>query len=64
VYIFGACIQLAVIPLLLPIDTHEVRAKLSQGTGPRANWLALGALFALLTFLIGMTIYVTLQKLG
>ncbi len=64
VYVLGAAIQLAAALLLWPIDPGETRRKLPlpEGTGP--NRLAVGALIALLVFLIGMTIYVTWQKLG
>jgi MFS transporter, PAT family, beta-lactamase induction signal transducer AmpG len=61
VYIAIAVVQLAVTLLLIPIDPHETRAKLPL---PRLNVVGLVALFALLAFLIYMTVQKTRALVG
>lgn len=56
VYLLAGGIQLAVTLLLLPIDPSEARRTLPLPPGTRPNRLAIGALLALLAFLIYMTI--------
>ena len=64
VYIVAAAIQVTITLLLWPIDPLETRNKLPLPEGKRLNVLGLGPLILLLLFLIGMTAYVTWQKLG
>jgi hypothetical protein len=52
------------VGLLAWIDPSEVRSKLPLPDGLRANRSGLYALLALLVFLIAMTGYVTLDKVG
>jgi hypothetical protein len=56
--------QLAGVSLLLFIDPGETRRSLPFPDGVRPRRYGLFALLALLGFLIVMTVYVTLQKLG
>ena len=62
VYIAAGCMQLAVIPLLVPIDPGESRRKLRDDSPIR--WLGIVALLALLAVLVGMTGYITAKRLG
>jgi MFS transporter, PAT family, beta-lactamase induction signal transducer AmpG len=56
VYIFGACVQLAITLLLWPIDLGETRRKLPFPAGTRPARFGLVALFALLAVVIAVTI--------
>jgi PAT family beta-lactamase induction signal transducer AmpG len=62
VYIAAAIAQVAITFMLIPIDPHQTRRELTDDT--RIKWVGIGALFALLLFLVGMTAYVTLKRLG
>ena len=64
VYLFGAASQIAVTMLLLAIDPTETRRKLPFPEGTKVDRKGPFALLALLVFLIGMTGYVTMQKIG
>ncbi len=64
VYLAAAGFQLAITLLVWPIDPRQSRRELPPPAGTRVNWLGIGALLGLLGFLIVMTIYVTLQRLG
>jgi PAT family beta-lactamase induction signal transducer AmpG len=64
IYIVAAIVQVAAAGLLVLIDPTESRRKLPLPEGARQNRAGLYALVALLLFLIGMTAYVTLQKVG
>jgi PAT family beta-lactamase induction signal transducer AmpG len=64
IYLVAAVIQLSAVGLLAWIDPSEVRSKLPLPDGLRANRSGLYALLALLVFLIAMTGYVTLDKVG
>jgi len=63
VYLLAAGIQLVVMLLLWPIDPGETRRRLPLPEGTRPNRLAIGALFALLAFLIYMTARAILKAL-
>jgi PAT family beta-lactamase induction signal transducer AmpG len=63
VFIFGAGIQVMVTLLLIPIDPGETRRKLPLPEGTPPNRFAVGALFALITFLIYMTVRALRQAL-
>jgi len=63
-YILGAAIQLTIMLLLWPIDPGETRRKLPLPEGTRPNRFARVALFGLLAFLIAMTVYTIVLKLG
>ncbi len=64
VYLVAGSIQVLVTLLLWPIDPGETRAKLPLPAGARVNRFALAVVFSLLAILIGLTIYVTVLKLG
>lgn len=63
VYIFAACVQLAVTLLLVPIDPRETRTKLPLPEGTRPAPLGIAALAALLALLIAMTVRSLLESL-
>jgi hypothetical protein len=48
--------------LWIPIDPHQTRRELNDAT--RINTLGIVALLALVTFLVGMTCYITAKNLG
>jgi PAT family beta-lactamase induction signal transducer AmpG len=62
VYFAAAALQMAIPLLLLPIDPKQARGELTD-TSP-IRWPGVGALLALLVFLVGMTAYVTAKRLG
>lgn len=62
VFIAAAVWQIAVAFLLIPIDEHQTRRELRDDAPIR--WLGIGALLALLLFLVVMTAYVTAKRLG
>ena len=64
IYLVAAAVQIGAALLLLAIDPMETRNKLPLPEGQRARTTGLWALLALLAFLVVMTGYVTLQKLG
>jgi MFS transporter, PAT family, beta-lactamase induction signal transducer AmpG len=64
VYIFGACLQLAITLLLVPIDLGETRRKLPLPEGQRPGRFALVSLFALLAVVVGLTIRAILKALA
>jgi MFS family permease len=61
IYIFAAVCQVVMTFVLLPIDPTQTK-KLTDKT--KINELGVAALLALLLFLVGMTTYVTLKRLG
>jgi PAT family beta-lactamase induction signal transducer AmpG len=64
VYLVAAAMELTAVALLVFIDPGETRRKLPFPEGTRPKRYGLFALLALLVFLIVMTGYVTVQKLG
>lgn len=64
VYLVAAAMQLTGASLLVFIDPTETRRKLPLPDGTRPPRYGLFALLALLVFLIVMTGYITMQKLG
>jgi MFS transporter, PAT family, beta-lactamase induction signal transducer AmpG len=62
VYLVAAAIQLAGTLILVPIDPRQTRRELRDDSPIR--WPGVGALLALLAFLVAMTGYITLQRLG
>lgn len=62
VFFVAAAIQLGMTFVLIPIDPGQTRRELREDTPIR--WLGIGALLALLVFLVGMTTYVTMKRLG
>ena len=62
VFIAAAAWQVAVAVFLLPIDPHETRRELRDDS--RIRPFGIGALLALLAFLVVMTAYVTAKRLG
>lgn len=62
VYLAAAIVQVAVTFVLLPIDPMQTRRELTPAG--RIRWIGVGALLALLGFLVAMTVYVTLRRLG
>jgi hypothetical protein len=63
VYIFGACVQLAITLLLWPIDLGETRRKLPFPEGTRPGRLAIVSLFGLLAVVIAVTVRSILKLL-
>jgi len=64
IYVVAAVIQLAITMLLVPIDPGEARRKVPLPPATRVPRAGLAALVVLLAVLIGMTVYITVQKLG
>jgi PAT family beta-lactamase induction signal transducer AmpG len=64
IWLVAAGIQLGVILLLLPIDPGQTRRELPFPAGVPLPRFGVVAMLTLLVFLIGMTGYVTVQKLG
>jgi PAT family beta-lactamase induction signal transducer AmpG len=64
VYLVAAAMELTAVALLVFIDPGETRRKLPFPEGTRPPPYGLFALLALLVFLIVMTGYITMQKLG
>lgn len=62
VYLVAAGYQVAILALLVPIDPHQTRRELNDAS--RINTIGIAALLALVTFLVGMTVYVTAKNLG
>lgn len=60
IYLFAACVQVAIIPLLLAIDTTELRRKLPL---PRVNRSGIIALVAVIAFLVIMTVRASMKYL-
>ena len=61
IYLVAAVCQVVMTFVLLPIDPAQTKG-LTDKT--KINQLGVGALLALLVFLVGMTAYVTLKRLG
>jgi PAT family beta-lactamase induction signal transducer AmpG len=64
IYLLAAALEVTAAALLLFIDPGETRRKLPFPEGTRPPPYGLFALLALLVFLIVMTGYITMQKLG
>jgi MFS transporter, PAT family, beta-lactamase induction signal transducer AmpG len=64
IWMVGATCQVAVLLLLLPIDAGQTRRDLPYPPGMRVPRAGTVALLGLLVFLIGVTGYMTYQKLG
>lgn len=64
IWAIAACAQLAITVLLIPIDPNQTRRDLPFPAGTRIPRFGSAAVLALLVFLIGMTGYITLQKVG
>jgi PAT family beta-lactamase induction signal transducer AmpG len=62
VYLAAAALQMTIPLLLLPIDPAQSRRELADTTPIR--WPGVGALLAILVFLVAMTAYVTAKRLG
>ena len=62
IWLFAALFQIAIMLLLLPIDPREARTRLPLAQRPPLTGIV--ALIVLLLFLINMTGYITLQKVG
>jgi PAT family beta-lactamase induction signal transducer AmpG len=62
VFLAAAVYQVMITFVLLPIDPLQTRRELKDDG--RIRWLGISALFGLLAFLVVMTVYVTMKRLG
>jgi len=63
-YMVMAAVQLAIVPLLIPIDPHQLRRSLADGGTMKRNDIGLAAFLLVVAFLVVMTVRQTIKIVG